>query len=519
MARHEINIALKADGSKAVGEFGKVGKASTDLIVNIKKIGNIFGELGGHVGGFIQNFLKGGVWGIAQSVVAMAVSAITKWRDSAKEAAEKASEAMKKSADEIKATLDSINKDFSSGVSAVDKYTSRLEKQIETTKRLALAEKELEKQRALASGDKEGAIKADEAMAVISAKSAEEMEAARVKSYERRRALAVDAERKANKELDKATAEVDKINAKRQAMIGDPGRRGDRSVQINKFDESSAWGRANMRAVAWFGMPELEQNRDPQFMAKVRDFRDRAFREERKKLFKSDEWKKSGEDLAAASETSNKASKTLFDLRQALANIDAEEKRRLDENAAKKKESEAKAIADTSAAERKAAEDAAKERDRLDRELHQRRMADLRAELEARKAAQSREGATAAAASAEFERAFAMWRDPSRAAAEIGEEKSREADLERLHRDARRYGGKWRIDELAGMYSRGDSEGARAALASWRKSGSFTPEVEAMVRASAAEKTRTTAEDELRKIEGNTRDLSRKLDELMRMKG
>lgn len=40
-----------------------------------------------------------------------------------------------------------------------------------------------------------------------------------------------------------------------------------------------------------------------------------------------------------------------------------------------------------------------------------------------------------------------------------------------------------------------------------------------MVRASAAERTKTTAEDELRKIESNTADLAAKLDELISMKG
>ena len=44
MARHEINIELRANGSNAVSEFGKVGKASRDLIVYVKKIGNVFGE-------------------------------------------------------------------------------------------------------------------------------------------------------------------------------------------------------------------------------------------------------------------------------------------------------------------------------------------------------------------------------------------------------------------------------------------------------------------------------------------
>ena len=65
----------------------------------------------------------------------------------------------------------------------------------------------------------------------------------------------------------------------------------------------------------------------------------------------------------------------------------------------------------------------------------------------------------------------------------------------------------------------GDTQGQAAKLEEWRKSSRFTPEVEAMVRAAAADKTRTTAEDELRQINANTKGLSQKLDELLKMKG
>lgn len=166
-----------------------------------------------------------------------------------------------------------------------------------------------------------------------------------------------------------------------------------------------------------------------------------------------------------------------------------------------------------------AAKAAAQERDRLDRELHAKRMADLRAEIAAQKDAASQRQAVAAAAQSEFERAFAMYRDPTRAAAEIEEERDRAADLKQLHKDASRYGGKWRIDELSALMSAGDTQGVSSRLEDWRKSRSFTPEVEAMVRASAAEQTRTTVEDELRKIETNTAGLAEKLDELLMMKG
>lgn len=161
----------------------------------------------------------------------------------------------------------------------------------------------------------------------------------------------------------------------------------------------------------------------------------------------------------------------------------------------------------------------ARERDRIDRELHRKRMDDIRKEIDAQKEAASALENTASAAQSEFDKAFAMYRDPERAAAEIGEEKDYREDLSRLHRDAARYGGKWRIDELSRLMASGDAQGASDALAEWRKSRSFTPEVEAMVRASAAENAKTAAEDALRKIEMNTAGLSQKLDELLSLKG
>ena len=149
---------------------------------------------------------------------------------------------------------------------------------------------------------------------------------------------------------------------------------------------------------------------------------------------------------------------------------------------------------------------------------YEKRMADLRAEIEAQKNAASPLRAVASAAQTEFERAFAMYRDPSRAAAEIGEEKDRAEDLKRLHNDANRSGSRWRVAELSQLMAAGDSQGVQSRLEEWRKSSKFTPEVEAMVRASAAERTKTTVEDELRKIETNTSGLAQKLDELLKMK-
>ena len=191
---------------------------------------------------------------------------------------------------------------------------------------------------------------------------------------------------------------------------------------------------------------------------------------------------------------------------------------------AEKEAAKAQALAEKAAkarerAEIKAAQEAARERERLEREAHKQRMDNLR-ELIA--AETSRGGAlrsVSASAQSEFDRAFAMYRDPTLAAAQIGEEKDYQNDLAQLHKDAAGYGGKWRIDELSRLMAAGDSQGITDTLTAWRRNRNFTPQLEAMVRASAAEKTKTTAEDELRKIEHNTANLAAKLQELLTMKG
>ena len=188
----------------------------------------------------------------------------------------------------------------------------------------------------------------------------------------------------------------------------------------------------------------------------------------------------------------------------------------LEEGDRKRAEKAALAMAE---AEKKAAQAAAKERERLEKELHAQRMADLRAEIAAQKDAASGIKARAAAAQSEFDKAFALFRSPEAAANQRAEEESYRADLNRLHKSARRYGGQWRIDELSALMAAGDTQGVSDTLAGWRRSRSFTPEVEAMVRASAAERTKTTTEDELRKIENNTAQLATKLDELLQVKG
>ena len=159
------------------------------------------------------------------------------------------------------------------------------------------------------------------------------------------------------------------------------------------------------------------------------------------------------------------------------------------------------------------------ERKRIESDAQKTAIKNIRERIDEQKRASGNLSTVASAAASEFDRAFAWYRDPNAAKRGIGEEQDYRNDLERLHRDASRYGGKWRIDELSRLMSAGDTQGVADTLAGWRKSRSFSPQVEALVRASAAEQTKTSAEDELRKISDNTARLDQKLDELLQMKG
>lgn len=178
-----------------------------------------------------------------------------------------------------------------------------------------------------------------------------------------------------------------------------------------------------------------------------------------------------------------------------------------------------KMLDDRSALQKKADDDAAADQKRREAELHAQRLANIKSEIAAKETAANGLQTVDQNAQSEFDRAFAMYRDPEKAAAQIAEERDYAADYKQLQKDASRYGGKWRIDELSRLMAAGDTQGQAATLEEWRKSSRFTPEVEAMVRAAAADKTKTTAEDELRKLNKTTEETKTMLESLLTMKG
>ena len=118
----------------------------------------------------------------------------------------------------------------------------------------------------------------------------------------------------------------------------------------------------------------------------------------------------------------------------------------------------------------------------------------------------------------QFNTAFDLWRDPEAAASAVEADKKRGEDMKRFRKEVNRYGGKGKIDEYARLMREGDEEGMQERLTQWRKSSKFTPQVEQMVKAAAADQNKNAAEKSLANIEKNTADLAKKIDELLSLK-
>ena len=160
--------------------------------------------------------------------------------------------------------------------------------------------------------------------------------------------------------------------------------------------------------------------------------------------------------------------------------------------------------------------------ERAKKELEAARAAQKKKERDEREAARKEKADALTSArdsfADQFNAAFDLWRDPEAAASAVEADKKRGEDMKRFRKEVNRYGGKGKIDEYARLMREGDEEGMQERLTQWRKSSKFTPQVEQMVKAAAADQNKNAAEKSLANIEKNTADLAKKIDELLSLK-
>lgn len=470
MASRSIDIKL---GTTYDGSGAKAAKRDMhDLSKAVGIVGQEAGGTASKLSTLAKGLMTGGPWTMVIAAISAAGVALKKWWDEAKEVTEKSNAQLSKAMDGLITSVNSYKDTIAETAAAerklVDENLKRKNAEIAATERLKKAEIELSRQRRIAAGEDASIVNADANAALGGLDANTKRQAAQAKIAAARRALFV--------------AEGENFAA------------GEEAARLEEaYNELPNWYD--------FNSEEL-QKKNRAYRRSVRD------------------------KMNSAKRLVNTSAKQIEDARAVLAAAEQEAETVETEIAAAeaKAANDAVANAKKTAAEREkaelaAAQAAAKEREQLEKELHAQRMADLKAEIDAQKSAANSLKATAAAAQSEFDKAFALFRSPDSAAAQRAEDEAYRTDLNRLHKTASRYGGKWRIDELAALMAAGDTQGVSDTLATWRKSKSFSPEVEAMVRASAAEKTKTTTEEELRKIATNTANLDQKLDSLLQVKG
>lgn len=468
-ARASAAAARAARGMRGIGEEAEKSVKGVNKLAGAI---NILAQGTGFLGKAVRGVFTGGIWETGAAAARFAIGKITEaWEEHKR----KLEEQQKSIADTIAGLANSIgeykvavaeaaNADREAALAGLNARKN----EISLTERLTKATIELNRQKRIAAGEDAATVnvESDSQLSAATAKTARANSDAEIEAIERRIEIA-------EKEQEAAFAEAERLRESKAHL-----------AEVYEFDTPEQ--RAEQRRLRRAMTGKIDEARGIGYKAQDRIDKEKAALEAALKSRDALEKEIEANDLKAANE----------------------KKAREEEQAAKEKAAAEKAAEERKAAEIAAAKAAAQERERLDRELHQKRMDDLREEIEAQSKAQAGQSAIRSAAQTEFERAFAMYRDPSRAASEIAEERDRANDLDSLHRDARRYGGKWRIDELASLMSAGDSQGVSDRLAEWRKSSKFSPEVEAMVRASAAEKTRDLAEERMQQIADTVREMS-----------
>ena len=461
----------------------KAGLTNSNMLgQGVAKLSPIFGGLGASIGGAVNMLLHGGVWGAAAEGVKMVIGAIQKWRAEAALAAEANAKAFAEVQEKAKAAAEQMKSAYQKSNEAIDAAAKKKKEDIELTNKQTKAELELAAAKAKAAG--------------------KDKEAAALES----KAGAVDANGKAQSAAIDVNAAQQKLDAAKKAASGLPGWKN--NGKDFEFDPR-----------AW----EKERRRRNGRIANLRLQIENAERENSAAAIDAASAPLSGIGAQAGRRTIS----NVGDLKKELE-METEAKKKLIEQTKKAKQA-AENIADaerTLTEARKAERVAIMENQKsiviakstAAKASKEQQLKEAQDELSAKRTIETRTKGEVSKWQGEFNTAFDLWRDPEAAASAVEADKKRGEDMKAFRKAVNRYGGKGKIDEYARLMREGDEEGMQERLTQWRKSSKFTPQVEQMVKAAAADQNRNAAEKSLAKIEKNTADLAKKIDELLSVK-
>ena len=501
MANGIVNLVFRsiAQGSgfkDALTQAREMKGEMGDLTESVKKLGGVAGQTGGLVGEMLSSALKGGIFGVIAAAVGVIVNLYGKWRDAARETAEAEKRAFD---DRVKAVSDysaAVEKCYQASASAIDGNLKRINAEV-------TAELELQRERARANGDDEGAERLSTRMKEVEAAADEEKMIAALDAAEAKLAAA----RKRKDDLEDPFGRAEENYATALAAYNKA------VAEVRKDAEESARGDAYMlqssagATIAY--RSATEEQRKAAGDAAVSEYLDTA----------------EGRSFAGSMQAAENARNDLRDKVESAKREIAEAESHL-QNLETKADAMVlradagllKAQNDAADEKAKADDKAASERDAQIKREHEQRMKLIQEETSARL---EQERKVQQQASSRFEREFALWLDPEARDRRFDEQEKRRADIEKMKTDVLRTGSSGRVREIAELMRAGDEDGVEKKFETWRRGGWFSGmdrEQEQLIRTAAAYETQDDAKRNIARIAENTEALSDKLDSLLKVK-
>ena len=452
----------------------------------VKNLGSAFGGAGSALGQFASLLAKGSIWGVAASGVGLIVEKVKEWHAAAQAAARRQAEMTEEIRKGMTEAAEATKNAYSRASAAIDEQSKKKQADIELTKNQMKAELELAAAKAKASGKVTEAIKLE--------------------------AQAREAERKATEESAAAAvaAAKAKVAAAKKTASGLPGRDRNGNFEYDPYYWEDQRRLRNGRQMRLKRELDAINARQTSVTAEGIALGGMGGGKATISVADAERKKKIEEELKLEDESRKRFFQTAAKAKQAAQNI-KEANKALDD--ATKREDIAKKKVEKQRVEERAAEAQAA------RESEVKRLRDMIASNNAKAAALGAgSGGGKNSWQSRFDSAFELWRDPAAAQAARDQAVKRDEDMKAFRRAVRKQSGLGYANIAAEYMRNGDEEGLQEQLSKWRRNSRFDARTEQAVLAAAAEQNKGQAERDIAEIAKNTRDLSKKIDDLLKVK-
>lgn len=200
-------VATGSGFSKLFEEVKGLSKAMPGLTNATMILGQTFGSVGASVGKMATMLLQGSIWGVAAEGAKLLIDKLGLFKDKTEETKEK----LDKLEESTRKFYETINASSQKSIEKIDSETKRRNEQLDITNRMIKAELQLQRARAISSGDAKGVERIDRQIAEQDQKTALQKAGYAVESSAKRRdeaeakmAATIAAENQARRDLENA---------------------------------------------------------------------------------------------------------------------------------------------------------------------------------------------------------------------------------------------------------------------------------------------------------------------------